>query len=85
MIKFRIYSVYDSKAESYSQPILRMNDAVAQRDFGVMVNDPGHAYNLHAEDYTLFCVGEWDAIDGKLSGVVPMSVCNGLQLKKVVA
>lgn len=84
MFNFRVYSVYDSKADSFSQPMVRVNDNVAIRDFGLVVNDvrQDNAVAVHPEDYTLFCVGEWNGSDGKLSGIVPMSVVNAVQLVK---
>lgn len=83
MIKFRVYSVYDSKAESFSSPIFLPNDAMAQRSFADSVNSPGSPVGKHPEDYILFLIGEWDAIEGKLSGMAPVSVCNAIQLVEV--
>lgn len=84
MFNFRLYSVYDSKADSFSQPMVRVNDNVAIRDFGIVVNDKRseNAISVHPEDYTLFCVGEWSSSEGKLSGISPMSVVNAVQLVK---
>jgi len=56
----KIYSVYDSKAETYTPPFFQHREAMAIRTFSDCVNDPGHTFGMHPEDYTLFHLGEYD-------------------------
>lgn len=56
----RIYSIYDSKSQLYSQPFYSMNNATAIRSFTLPCNEPGHDFNRFPADYTLMCIGEWD-------------------------
>lgn len=84
MLCVRVYSVFDSKGDVYGEPWFAMNDAVARRMFVDGVNDSRTAMYKHAEDYTLFYVGEWDASGGKLAGVEPVAIVNGIKVKESV-
>lgn len=84
MLSLRVYSVFDSKGDVYGEPWYATNDATARRMFVDGVNDSRTAMFKHAEDYTLFFVGEWDASEGKLSGVQPMAIVNGIKVKESV-
>lgn len=83
MLKQNVYSVFDSKADVFGQPWFAVNDSVARRLFQDGINDPETPMHRHAEDYTLFRVGEWDSSEGKLAGSEPLSVVNGLVVKEV--
>ncbi|AXH72221.1 MAG: nonstructural protein [Microviridae sp.] len=63
----KIYSVYDSKAEAYIQPIFSTNKATAIRSFAQAANDENTEFNRHAADYTLFEIGTWDEITGLIT------------------
>ena len=63
-VKQQLFTVYDSKAQLYSPPTLSHNRATATREFTVAVTSEGHQFNTHAEDFTLFHIGEWDAEAG---------------------
>lgn len=55
-----VFSVYDSKAESYLPPFFARNRASAIRSFTAAVLDPGSDLNRFPEDYVLFDLGKWD-------------------------
>lgn len=75
-----IFSVYDSKAESYLQPIFAPNAAVAVRMFSNAVNQEGHDFGKFAQDYTLFHLGEWNEKEAKITMKrAPESLGNALQ------
>lgn len=67
----KIYTVFDAKAEAYIQPFFSPNDAMATRSFESACNDSAHDFFRHAEDYTLFCIGDFDADHGNLNAVIP--------------
>ena len=56
----KLYSVYDSVAETWGKPFPMKNKGEAIRGFAQAVNDKQTQLNLHPEDYTLFEIGEWD-------------------------
>ena len=66
-----IYSIYDSKADSYLQPFFSPTDATAIRAVSDVVRDSSHQFAKFAEDYTLFLVGLWDETSGALTAVAP--------------
>lgn len=62
----RCYSIYDSKAKVFSTPFFAVNDLVALRSFMAAANDPALQICRHAEDFTLFFVGEFNDELGEL-------------------
>ncbi len=54
------FSVFDSKAEVFSKPFFEGTKGSAIRAFSDAVNEEGHTFHKHAEDYTLFHVGAYD-------------------------
>lgn len=59
-MKLLIYSVYDSKAKTFSQPFFSNAAGSALRSFQDIANDKNHPIGAHPEDYTLFEIGEFD-------------------------
>lgn len=60
----KLYSVYDSVAETWGKPFPMKNKGEAIRGFAQAVNDQQTQLNQHPEDYTLFEIGEWDDDSG---------------------
>ena len=65
-MKNNFYSVYDKKAEVYSQPFTAINDEVAQRIITNCVDNPEHPYSMNPEDYQLSRIGTFDDSDGTI-------------------
>lgn len=74
----KIYSVYDSKAETYSLPFFVKLPAEAHRYFSSWINDPSHTFGRHPEDYTLFESGSYDDSTGTFTQDHINSLGNGL-------
>nr|UXQ88125.1 MAG: nonstructural protein [Microvirus sp.] len=79
----KIYSVYDSKAETYTPPFFQHREAMALRTFADCCNDDGHTFGKHPEDYTLFDLGTYDDDNGCITQDKIISVANGLTLKGI--
>lgn len=79
----KVYSVFDVKAAAYARPFFMVNDQSAVRTFGDYVNTQGEPPNLHPEDYSLFCLGEFDDVKGTLVSNNPEIVCTAASLLKV--
>lgn len=60
VVKHKVYTVYDSKAEVYMQPIYFRADGEALRAFKASVQSGGHQFANNPADYTLFGIGEYD-------------------------
>lgn len=59
-----MFSVYDSKAAAYLQPLFASNQAVGIRMFSTAANDEEHEFNRHAGDFTLFEIGTFECDSG---------------------
>lgn len=78
-----LYSIFDSKAAAFLQPFFARNEGVAVRQLSSAISDGQHDFCVHAEDYTLFEVGSWDEVSGKLTAKDPTSVTTCLALKSL--
>lgn len=61
---FKMFTVYDSKAEYYLQPFQMMTKGEAIRNFTEWANDTKTTIGKHPEDYILYEIGEYDNISG---------------------
>lgn len=74
MNSMRIYSILDKKANAYHQPFFSINHSTAIRSFESAVLEEGHEFNRHSEDYSLWSIGEFDAMSGEVIPGVPVSI-----------
>lgn len=57
-----LVSLYDSKSESWSNPVVADTKGSALRDFQSLVNRPGTLPGDHPADFDLFMVGGWQQL-----------------------
>lgn len=67
----KILSVYDSKAEAYLPPFTSQTNATAIRSFEGAVQQENSQFRMHATDYTLFCIGDFDEVLGIITPQAP--------------
>lgn len=79
---YKVYSVYDSKVESWLQPFFVQNIGAALRAMSDCVSDPGHTFSRHVEDFTLFELGEFDDATGTFTHDSAQSVLKLIELKR---
>lgn len=79
---YKIYSIFDSKAESYTLPFFQQTEPMAIRTFADWCNDPNHTFGKHPEDYTLFESGTYDDSTGTITQNKISSITNGITLKE---
>ena len=78
----RLYTLHDSKANRFTHPMTMMNDGDAIRGFTTVLNTPNTSYNLYPDDFTLFAIGEFDELTGKITPFqIYDSLGNGAHLK----
>lgn len=70
-----VFSIYDSKAEVFHQPMFLNTKGEAIRSFIDEVNREGSPMNIHPEDYTLFHIGSFNQFGGK---ILPLSTPNSM-------
>lgn len=66
-----VYSVFDSKAETFGTPMFFLTKGIALRAFSDVCADAGSPMAKHPNDYTLFQIGSYDANTGKLTDLTP--------------
>lgn len=76
----KMYSVYDSKGDSYTPPFYDHAEGRALRTFADCCNDPEHQFGKHPEDYTLFDMGQFDDTLGTITQDKIVSIAIGLSL-----
>lgn len=59
----KMFSIYDTAIQAYMRPFFAQSAGQAVRMFEDLVMDPQHEINRHAEDYTLWQLGEFDDQD----------------------
>lgn len=79
----KIYSIYDSKSESYGQPIYLKAKGEALRSFVDEANRTDSLICQHPKDFTLFELGEWDQSTAKFEiHKTPISMGVAIEFKK---
>lgn len=74
-----IFTIFDSKSQSYGNPVFVQNKNVLQRDIINMMKDPQQAQNLYilnAEDYSVFKIGTYSKTTGLVVSQNLEHVCN---------
>lgn len=79
------FAVRDTKAEAFTgTPVFVVARGLAVRGFSDAVNNPQSEMGQHPADFTLFEIGEFDQVSGKLlpreGGILEMG--NGLQFQR---
>lgn len=77
----RLYSFYDCKALSFSQPFCIINDYEAIRAFYSLCSDPESKMCVYPEDYQLFHLGTLDDTSGELTPSIPTKLATGLEAR----
>jgi len=77
-MKTFLFTVFDVCAGAFLEPFCAPSVEFAIRSFRQAVNTPQHAFATHPSDYTLFVIGEFDAISGKLIPQEPGSLGIGI-------
>lgn len=79
----QIFTIFDSKAEIFLPPFYALNDAVAIRRVMATMRDLDHDFCQHAEDYTLFHIGTFHALEGAIDAKPPISLGNLLPMREM--
>jgi len=77
--KQRIYTVHDSKAETFMPPFFVPSKGLAIRAFEDCINSDDHHFGKHPGDYTLFDLGTFDTDNAEFDLSDRKSVGNGVE------
>lgn len=68
-MKLGVFSVFDDKAAVYTQPFYFPVKGQAIRMFSDAAEDDKFPFKKHPEDYSLYQLGEFDDVSGKLTAL----------------
>jgi len=71
---YQVFAVKDDKAAAFALPFFLPRMEVALRSFRDAMKDPKHDMSRHPEDYSLWCLGEFDDNKGAMLPVEPVLV-----------
>ncbi|QCQ85131.1 nonstructural protein [Blackfly microvirus SF02] len=71
---YQVFAIKDAKAGAFALPFFLPRMEVALRSFKDAVSDPKHEISRHLEDYSLWCLGEFDDNTGAMLPVPPVLV-----------
>lgn len=78
----KIYSVYDSKVEAYLRPFFCRSKGEALRSFIDAVSDAQSPFFKYPGDFTLFEIGEFDDLSGRIKAHLALiNLGNALEFK----
>lgn len=79
----KLFSVYDSKGESYSAPFSERTHETARRAFMVAVRDKETPVGRFPDDFALFVVGSFDENTGVITpATAPTIIFTGTEAKR---
>jgi len=78
----RIYSIYDTKAEHYGNPVFIRTDAEARRMFSQIATDEQTEIGRHPEDFILYRIGTWDAENGMIKPEPGFAIAKAIEFKE---
>ncbi len=65
-MKVQCYAIYDTCSGIYEKPFFSTADDVVRREFQDVVNTDEHPMNRHPEHYSLWRLGTFDNLNGKI-------------------
>lgn len=81
-MKHYVFAVFDAKGESFGMPLFFPAKGQAIRAFDDQANDENSQICKHPGDYTLFCIGEYDAQVGLLTPLTKAALGTGVDYKR---
>lgn len=86
MIIYSVFVIFDSKAETYSQPMFMKSKGEFLRAFAEAANDKSCNIGKYPEDFTAFEVGSWSDVTAEFKlNKAHVSLGKALEYVRVVA
>ncbi len=73
---YYMYSVFDSKAGAFLTPFFMSTEGMALRAVSDMVKDPKSMFHRHADDFSLYQMGEFEDTTGVIVAQHPQAILN---------
>lgn len=85
-MKHSVFTIHDSKAQAFLQPFFMQNESLAIRAISECISDENHKFHMHAEDFTLFKLGDFDDQTAQFDNLpAPQSLTPLITLKHTLA
>lgn len=72
MPKQKVFSIFDSKTESWAPPFFAEHVGVALRSWSELVNDGRSTVSKFPSDFNLYEIGSFDSANGRIEPIVPV-------------
>lgn len=82
-MKRQMYSIFDKQSGMWCIPYCQATDALGQREFSRIINEPNNVLHDNPEDFDLYYVGFFDDEHGIYESEEKRFVCTGVQVKKI--
>lgn len=80
-MKFKVFSVRDSKGGVFNAPFCKLSERDAEHDFRTLINDERSLPSQYPKDFDLYLLGEYDDQTGKFSIVSqPQHLAEGINM-----
>ena len=79
-MKLQAYTIYDVASGTYMRPFYSEADGQAIRGFKDIAQDENHEVGKHPEDYTLYRIGDFNTVTGKMAGEELEKMATGLEM-----
>lgn len=70
---YGVYAIYDAAAQLFTAPTIDISDASSVRAFQQALANSGSIMNFKPDDFSLYQVGTFDVVTGRLEAMVPPS------------
>lgn len=81
-MKLKVYAIRDAYT-GFLSPTFELNDLVAQRNFEHACNNTDSLLFSHAQDYDVYCIGEFETDSGVITPLSPIQlICNGKMVQR---
>lgn len=70
-MKLKVFTVFDSKAETFARPFFMKTVGEAIRSWVDVVNDSTTAFSKHPQDFVLYEVASYDDANGQFENIIP--------------
>ncbi len=78
-MKVQIYGIFDQCSGIYEKPFFHTADDVVRREFQDVVGTKDHPINKHPEHYSLWRLGNFDNLTGKIENETNECLCTALE------
>lgn len=83
-MELTVFSIFDSKAATFSRPFVAVREGEASRTFVDLINAPqkDNPFAQHPEDYSLHKLGKFNQNSGELTEEVNYQIITGLEARE---